>query len=331
MTLYEGFHKRKTKMKNVIKNVAVQVLFNGKPCKQYTHDGQLFIESKDGSEYLIQVKNDNDFRIECVIGVDGLDVITGKENKPDSIGYIINGYGQLKLDGYRLSDEKVATFKFCKRGESYASSKTVSGAQNGVITITCYREKPEPKPKIVEKHFHHYPPPLVPPWKAEPWVRPDVTWICHDNTAGDPVYGATITTSGFLNSSNKDRMIRSMNSFQSGIGSAAGNLGDTLACNFLSFESPGVSTRENDQSSAKYDAELKPSDHFDMGTTFGEEKYSPITHVEWKRGARLGQINLFYATRNSLQDMGIDLTEKKQVVYPTGESQYCTPPVGWKR
>lgn len=167
-------------------NIDVDILVNGKPIKQYTHESKIFIEAKEGTEYEINIKNNNYSQIECVVGVDGLDVITGDAATEKSTGYIIDSRSKLKLKGYRISDDQVSAFKFCKSCESYAQTKTIA-AQNGVITITCYNkvfELPDNIWKIADTDIFKYKP--TTPWEAPPmqpvWYYQDYT-TC--NTAPD--------------------------------------------------------------------------------------------------------------------------------------------------
>jgi hypothetical protein len=253
-------------MKTTINNVGIDVLINSKPVKQYIHDGKVFIEAKDGSEYEIQIRNLTPGRIECVVGIDGIDVISGEENTPETTGYIINGYCTLKLDGYRVSSEKVAAFKFCKAGESYSSSKVIT-AQNGVICISCYAER------VISRG------------------------IC-SNTLLDT---------------------------QPNIGWYASN---SLYKNTDPFDTVYYSSTSSSDSQL-YGCVSAPSEHFDMGSTFGKSKDSKVVEVSFDRGDILGELSIYYASRQNLKDMGIQLITEKQIVLPQGKKQYCTPPPNW--
>ena len=307
-------------MKNYIENVSVEILFNGKPCKQYTSEGEIFIEAKEDSEYEISIKNSNSFRIECVVGVDGINVISGDTNTEQSTGYVIDKYDTLKLKGYRVSDEKVAAFKFTKRGESYASSKSIN-AQNGVINVRCYKEKIEiPKwfqieeePIVIKRKryiydyddFYHWPKPLYPFYPNYP------IWCSYSPNTG--INGTDNSGSiGTFNMSNTTR-------------SAEPKL--SASVNQCSFQAQTVP----DSNFQNCSQELTPSEHFDMGSSFGTAKESKITHVKFERGDLLGEINLYYASRNNLKEkLGINLSNEQKVVFPQGVSKYCSPPAGWK-
>ena len=93
-------------------NWDINVLVNGNRCKQYQHDGKTFIEAKQGSEYVLEIKNNYWKRILAVSAVDGLNVLTGKTASETDSGYIIDAYHSEKIKGFRFSDDEWAMFRF---------------------------------------------------------------------------------------------------------------------------------------------------------------------------------------------------------------------------
>jgi len=73
-----------------------------------------------------------------------------------------------------------------------------------------------------------------------------------------------------------------------------------------------------------------PSDCFDMGSSFGSPKDSSVKGVSFIRGYNLGEINIYYASRQGLRDAGVNITNEQKVVLPQGTSKYCQPPKDWK-
>lgn len=127
---------------NTINNhgIELSVTVNGRPTRTYLHEGKYFIESRDGTEYAIEVKNTNWYRVEAVIAVDGLSVITGKAASKDDSGYIISGHDKLVVKGFRKDLNEVGAFKFTKKEKAYATGK--GQADNvGVIAVAIYKEK----------------------------------------------------------------------------------------------------------------------------------------------------------------------------------------------
>jgi len=127
---------------NTINNhgIELSVTVNGRPTRTYFHEDKYFIESRDGTEYAIEIKNNNWYRVEAVVAVDGLSVITGKAASKDDSGYIISGHDKLVVKGFRKDLNEVGAFKFTKKEKSYAAGK--GQADNvGVIAVAIYKEK----------------------------------------------------------------------------------------------------------------------------------------------------------------------------------------------
>jgi hypothetical protein len=122
------------------KAVEVSVTVNGRPLSIYPHEGRFFIESREGTEYAIEIKNPTSGRMEAVVAVDGLSVMNGEKASVGDCGYVIPAYGSIKIKGYRKSMEEVGSFKFTRKEQSYAAGK--GGSSNvGVIAVAVWSEK----------------------------------------------------------------------------------------------------------------------------------------------------------------------------------------------
>ena len=309
----------------------VQVLVNGSRCKQYNHNGKIFVEAKKGSEYTIEIKNNTWQRVLAVCSVDGLDILNGKPALEDNPGYVISGYATGKFDGFRVSNEKVAKFVFDYKGNSYAASKEDNSERNvGVIGVRIFQEKSNPKPivqVIKEEHHHHHHDRGY--WPDYPYYRglgsgttyPPTIWC--DNFLGDNV-GSTLNnccdsfgepTKGAVKYSCDDIPTKSGNTFSSKLMNGNNPLrGKVTSC---ALSAP-IS---------------KPDPKgFDMGTKWGEAKESRVIEVEFERGILTLTTNIYYASRQSLIEMGVPLNTSKQVNFPSAfkENKYCVPPSGWK-
>ena len=343
----------------------INVLVNGSRCKQYPHQGKLFIEAKKGSEYSIEIKNNIWSRILAVCSVDGLDVLSGKKADENGNGYVINGYGSLKIDGFRVSNEKVAKFLFDYKGGSYAASKEDGSEKNvGVIGVRIFTEKikPLPPPPVVvreEHHHHHHNYPLN-PWGTSPYYGDTTIWYgssgpnttcgnprSANNSGGGTTYGA------------------SLNNMAGAIPCAAGPsaCGPTPDCDepLGFFDSPwepeyskgpisekcsaprtkgrssGIRGCSADIDGQMYARSLCSNNEpepkgFDMGTKFGEAKESRVIEVEFEKGIIALTTNIYYASRQSLIEMGVPLGNEKQVSFPEPfeNGKYATPPSGWR-
>src|SRR6185503_14734282 len=71
-----------------------------------------FVIGNAGKSYTIVVKNNTGSRFECVLSVDGLDVLDGKTAAFSKRGYILDANAQLEVDGFRQSVDTVAAFRF---------------------------------------------------------------------------------------------------------------------------------------------------------------------------------------------------------------------------
>jgi len=314
----------------------VNILVNGSRCKQYSHNGKLFIEAKKGSEYSVEIKNSTWQRILAVCSVDGLDVLNGKPATENSNGYVINGYGSLKIDGFRVSDEKVAKFLFDYKGGSYATSKEDGSERNvGVIGVRIFTEKvkpPPPAPIIVrEEHHHHHHDIVYPKYPPYPWNSPTI-WGSEIRYGTNATPGAT-RGGEFLNASSTCD-----STLYGATLDCNADMGSDRSCNYsktlgsptrkmTSAGSPSPLRSHNLKSSAPKDEPLG----FDMGTKWGEAKESRVIEVEFEKGILALTTNIYYASRQSLIEMGVPLGSEKQVSFPEpfSDGKYAKPPTGW--
>jgi len=107
----------------------------------YKHRGRFYVEGDSGSRYSIRVTNPTALRVEAVVSVDGLDVIDGQSaNFKSKRGYIVPAYGNLVIDGFRVSTQAVAAFRFSSVSSSYAGRK--GKARNvGVVGVAIFAEQ----------------------------------------------------------------------------------------------------------------------------------------------------------------------------------------------
>lgn len=106
----------------------------------YNHQGNLYVEGVEGRRYLVRVYNPTMGRVETVISVDGLDVHDGKVAGADKNGLVIGPRGKFDFEGFRVSNEKVASFRFGGVEGGYAASKGDT-SNVGVIGVAFYQEK----------------------------------------------------------------------------------------------------------------------------------------------------------------------------------------------
>lgn len=287
-------------MQNI--NYNIDILVNDKPIRKFPHNNRLFVEARDGCEYSIRIKNNTWRRILACCSVDGLNILDGNQATENGPGYVLNGYSSNRYDGYRISDTQVAKFVFGKKGESYAASKEDGSEKNvGVIGVRIFEEliKPNPVPYIIEKPIPYpYPYPIYPPspyWCETRYGTSDakITFYGGDSLT-NCAYGHSINTT-------------------------MGLVGETLK---------SECAPASDLSFAK----SVPPEAFDMGTKYGEAKESKVVEVTFEKGLLGLSLDIYYASRQSLIDMGVPIGNEKQVNFPKSfsENKYSTPPKEWK-
>jgi hypothetical protein len=119
----------------------------GAPLSTFLHRGRTYVLGQAGERYRLRVRNSSGRRVEAVVSVDGRDAIDGKLAGFEKRGYVIEPYGEVLIDGFRLSMAKVATFRFSSVADSYAAR--MGNARNvGVIGVAIFPERPLPPPPV---------------------------------------------------------------------------------------------------------------------------------------------------------------------------------------
>jgi hypothetical protein len=127
----------------------VEVLVDGARAQSFSHEGESFVLGQLGDRYTIRVNNHTGRRVEAVVSVDGRDVIDGKPGDfARKRGYLVPAWGQVEIDGWRLSQAQAAAFRFSSVADSYAAR--MGNPRNvGVIGVAIFPERvyrPAPRP-----------------------------------------------------------------------------------------------------------------------------------------------------------------------------------------
>ena len=123
----------------------------GAPLPVYRHGSDWWIAGRPGARYAIQLRNASGERVMGVMSVDGVNVITGDTAAWEQSGYVLSGWQNAQITGWRKNDAEVAAFHFTALPSSYAA-RTGRPAQVGVIGVALFREKApalEPLPEPV--------------------------------------------------------------------------------------------------------------------------------------------------------------------------------------
>jgi len=314
----------------------VEVLVDGAPAPTYAHDGETYVLGQLGARYTLRVHNHSGRRVEAVLSVDGRDVIDGKPADVRSKrGYLVPAYGQIDIDGWRLSQSEAAAFRFSSVRDSHAA-RTGSAREVGVIGVAVFPERylpPPPRPR-----------PLVRPY---PYSDP----YSYRNGGAPRGYDEEREGSGSMS---RDK--------------SASN--EPMSSDAPSAPPPPAATQPAPRSaagdSASADGALESGRDYNgggrlgaekkgfraersrpgLGTDYGEAVSSPTYEVEFVRAnaARPAMIlGVRYNDRDGLLAMGIDVDgtdwawsreedlRRTAEPFPGSDRRYAAPPPGWRR
>ncbi len=290
-----------------------EILINGKPVKEYYKDGKTYVEGRKGNRFSIRVRNNTGKRILAIPSVDGLSVMNGKEASFDSSGYIIKPYDALTIDGWRVSDKEVAQFYFADQARSYAAKMDRDG-NTGVIGLAIFAEKfneleevkrqleeLSKQPKVIEKHIHHH-----------DHYRYCNCWQCNPTLTWYSTSGSYTGTSA------------------SGGGGGSITVGASALNNISVSNTAAYNVNMlSDTTQLKGSSMSLRNVRQELGTGWGESKRSEVRTVDFERANSPEAVfEIFYNTREQLQNMGVDFNTRPVYVAPQAfPNEYCEPPV----
>ena len=111
----------------------------GQALPVHRHQGRLWVAGRPGHEYELRVRSRHGGRLLAVASVDGVNVVTGQTAAPDQAGYVLAGYGQASITGWRKSTAQTAAFEFTALSDSYAA-RTGRPDHVGVIGVALFHE-----------------------------------------------------------------------------------------------------------------------------------------------------------------------------------------------
>jgi hypothetical protein len=116
---------------------------DGMTLPTFRRGNRSYVLGDRGDRYTIRITNPTARRIEAVVSVDGLDVVDGESASVGKRGYLVMPFSSIDIDGFRISTEEVAAFRFSSVARSYAGRK--GKARNvGVIGLAVFEEKADP-------------------------------------------------------------------------------------------------------------------------------------------------------------------------------------------
>lgn len=320
----------------------LRLLVNGRPMREYPHKGMSFIEARHGTNYTVKIKNDNAYRVMAVLSVDGLDVITGKPAEDANKGYIIDAYSYVEIKGYRISDTNSAAFIFTGKGKSYVANAKGSSRNCGVIGVRVFKEKAKPVPTTIINQPTYVPYPVyVYPWNpyytGGYWVS-NPTYGTIAGTGNITLQGGSISLSGTATAASVTPTVNTMTT-SGGSATYTAN----VSANSIGKARAGALSRSTDASNSgqnsaccvsnAFDAPISYKS-FDTGTGWGQKLEDKVKKEYFERGEILTELVMYYASKNALIDMGIDLEDDPRIAeHPAPQAfgtKYCQPPQGWQ-
>jgi hypothetical protein len=143
----------------------VTVLIDGVPAETFQHAGGTYVLGQLGERYTLRVANHSGRRVEAVVTIDGRDVINGQTGDFKNRGYLIDAWGSVDIDGWRISQQEAAAFRFSSVPHSYAAQMG-SAREVGVVGVAIFPER--------------YVPPVVTP-PPRPYAAPRASRESLDN------------------------------------------------------------------------------------------------------------------------------------------------------
>jgi hypothetical protein len=113
---------------------------SGRSLPAFEHRGRTWVLGRLDQRYLLRVRNGSGRRIEVVASVDGRDVVDGRKASYQKRGYVVEPWAELVIDGFRLSPDEVAAFRFSSVRDSYAA-RMGDARDVGVIGAAIFPER----------------------------------------------------------------------------------------------------------------------------------------------------------------------------------------------
>lgn len=125
---------------------------------EYIHNNNVWIEGREGSNFVIDIVNNTYARALFIVSVDGLDVLSGQPAGPTSNGYVVNALSKVSIPGWKLNSTSAAEFYFSSKKLSYAEkTKSRTNVSNtGVIGAMIFEELTSSQPLIKHSTTAHF-------------------------------------------------------------------------------------------------------------------------------------------------------------------------------
>ncbi|HVK83850.1 MAG TPA: hypothetical protein VM513_07070 [Kofleriaceae bacterium] len=306
----------------------VQILReSGETAPTYALKDRFYVQGSAGERYIVRVSNPTARRIEAVVTVDGLDVVDGEPGDLRKRGYVVPPYGEVRIEGFRTSQDDVATFRFSSVANSYAGKK--GKARNvGVIAVALFEEQAQPEQQqiIVQPPGDGF----RPPYDYDDDIDVDVN--VNINRRRDIVGKAEAKGSG------SKRMAPSATAPAAPPPAPTGGAArPTRSLDESAAADPGITNGGEAAPVVQRRYEQQQRERLGLGTEFGEQRYSAASFTKFVRapGRPVAIAELRYNDAAGLMALGINvgpmpdegeiMTRETADPFP-GDQRFAAPP-----
>lgn len=115
--------------------------------------GRQIVMGNPGGHYDIRLENPTKHRVEVIVSVDSLNVLTGSVASYQQRGYVLDPKQTVNIQGFRVNDSHVKQFEFSSVADSQAAAK--GQARNvGVVGLAVFEEdEAKARMKLREEQF----------------------------------------------------------------------------------------------------------------------------------------------------------------------------------
>jgi len=124
--------------------IDLDLCVRGRPLPVYANSNDRYVEGRAKTPYAIRLRNRSAKRIEVVLTVDGINVITGDDGSFEDDGYILDPFQTTDIKGFLRGAGKAAAFTFGDRGDAYRTKLGRDAAHLGVVGAAVFEEKALP-------------------------------------------------------------------------------------------------------------------------------------------------------------------------------------------
>jgi hypothetical protein len=314
-------------------NVDLLIMIKGeKPAFEYQSplDFKTYVEGRDGSEFEIEVRNRNTFRIEAVISVDGLSVLDGKTAGDDTQGYLVPALGSVRIPGWKLNGTKAAAFVFSgRKGGSYVEQSTGQATNKGVIGMMVFEEKAKMYRPDNNVAFRGLSPLNI------------GTYYSGNAASGVAQSGLAMNNASFTTTTLG-------NAATSASAAATSSVSAQMSAKSASINASSVNVVDGAINGDRIKAGMIDADRIQsksiltvpveqtLGTGFGKETDFATKNVAFDRGEMIALIAIYYDDKRGLTKRGIEMVRPSQTRYATSPNPFpnredagCEPPKGW--